>query len=114
MSKIFSNILFVKKVSGRVQEGPRSPPDQLHIYLICHLFFMCLTYLCELSIVLSIVLPIVLPIELPIVLPIVLPIGLCAWGRGLRPESWITGLGWGPGPESEKVCGLCFREKFEV
>ena len=59
MSKIFLKILFVKKVSGRVQEGPRSPPDSLEKYSFARKSLLyVLTYF---------LLPIVLPIELLIV-----------------------------------------------
>ena len=61
----------VQKVSGKVQEGPRSPPDPLkNINLSGKLTFF------KHILLLPIVLPIELPIELPIVLPIVLPIEL--------------------------------------
>ena len=40
LSQIFSIILCVFEVSGRVQEGPRSPPDPLKIHLCVHKFFM--------------------------------------------------------------------------
>ena len=63
----------VQKVSGGVQEAPRSPPDPIKKYEFIRKFDIFLTYFL-LSIVLPIVLAIVLPIELPIVLPIVLPI----------------------------------------
>ena len=32
LSKFFSIFSFVKNVSGKVQEGPRSPPDSLNKY----------------------------------------------------------------------------------
>ena len=60
----------VQKVSGKVQEGPRSPPNPLTNYLVSRKSLFV-----EQHFELSIVLPIVLPIGLPIVLPIVLPIG---------------------------------------
>ena len=50
-------------MSGRVQEGPRSPPDPINKYLFCREILYVLNYL---FIVLPIVLPIVLRIELPI------------------------------------------------
>ena len=58
----------LQKVSGKVQEGPRSPQDLLKKYLIsCFSLF-------EHVFVLPIGLPIVLPIVLPIALLIELPI----------------------------------------
>ena len=49
----------LQKVSGRVQNGPRSPPDHLKNDLSFLKILYLLTYV-------VIVLPIVLPIELPI------------------------------------------------
>ena len=62
----------VQKVSGRVQEAPRSPPDPIKKYDFIREFDICLIYFL-LPIVLLIVLPIVLRIVLPIELPIELP-----------------------------------------
>ena len=56
----------VRKVSGRLQEAPWSPPDPIKKYLIFRKILYFSTYI--------FLLPIVLPIELPIVLPIELPI----------------------------------------
>ena len=64
----------VQKVSGKVQEGPRSPPDPIKKMIFSGdlIFFNIFFQLpIELPSVLPIVLPIVLPSELPIVLPIV-------------------------------------------
>ena len=49
-------------MSGRVQEGPWSPPDPIKKYLIFRKILYFSTYI----FLLPIVLPIVLPIELPI------------------------------------------------
>ena len=52
----------VQKVSGRLQEPPRSPPDPIKKYLCVRKILYFSTYI--------FLLPIVLPIELPIELPI--------------------------------------------
>ena len=62
----------VQKMSGKVQEGPRSPLDPIKKCSFFRKILYLFTYFL-LPIVLPIVLPIELPIELPIVLPIVLP-----------------------------------------
>ena len=60
--KVILKISLVSKMPGRVQEGPRSPPDPLTNYLIFRISF----HIFDLYFLLPIVLPIVLPIELPI------------------------------------------------
>ncbi len=56
----FENFSMTKKVSGRVQEGPRSPPDPIKKYVFSGNSLFVLKYF---------LLPIVLPIVLPFVLP---------------------------------------------
>ena len=60
--KISNFFRMVQKVSGKVQEGPWSPPDPIKNYLI----YQEILHFCNLYFLLPIVLPIVLPIELPI------------------------------------------------
>ena len=67
--QFFEKSKMVQKVSGRVQEGPRSPPDPIKHILMFRKIFIFETYF-----LLPTVLPIVLPIALPIVLPIVFQI----------------------------------------
>ena len=97
----------VQKVFGKVQEGPRSPPDPLTNYLLSRKIFICLNIF------------LLLPIELPIGLPIEFGLAL-AWGaKGPGPDRLGFGLGgqgswagpawlWLGGPRVLGRAGLAF------